>query len=876
MVSPIMRQLILSLLCLATIGAKCFAGAEAPEPGKHDPLFTGTSLPLPPQQGKPWTPPRVNLPQAWVDGIRALVRQGFADPRGCDYREVKLAFGGATHAWVIPQGPSEKQGGERFAVTWDGLVYPLIQIGEPASVQDDMEALLAETVKHPSRRVRTIVTSVNAQGFGSGGWEEREVWMDGIARRAEYCSEQELVSQSSLLGPKSCTLLLLGEGALSERIWGVWTQQEGDWSPDAMERIAADEWGWALFLRAIEAHRRGDDVIATLTAKTLIALRKAKEEHPVFKRWPNRLAEDGVRRLQTPPIRRVLETGLDKFPDRSQRIAALVRDLEVADATDLDFFGYSPPPDYVIATSPIVKALVNEGLPAVGPLLKCLSDDRRLTRAIQFTGVSGRNGFYIVTADEAAFAALRQILKFNNFGPTTKEGYCPPPEDESSAAYRRAAADEIRGFWLKHRGQTQAETWLAVLADSDATQAQWLDAAHAIVEPVPPRVSDAGQLPADEQAEDEVQNTTPLLAGEILRGKQNPSVAQAMAERADEIDQLTRFSGMQTSSRDLSMTLCLAKWDAKAAVPSIRRRFAEWHEIVRHRGDGDGGWEQFLQYPPESLALLAEASIRGRRFRRRRLRVVDPRHARKSILPRSPFPLPARMAHPENAKMAELSRWAFLSESSFWRPDHKSDRPWWGEWTSRLLAVPAFREMLKRELADATIIGTATFDFSHDQMWVEIAGIPGKTGASRRVGNCPIYVPDVEVPQSLDVPLRRSDECAYQLSALEGVPRFELYWPEKKRNAALAEIARFFDRWGDAFRDRNTTLDADRLRFDRPSFRLARLSHPATTEDVAAGRAIFSFPRDGAGTQVRVVPLRSFPTIRGGKRLSSSACESPL
>jgi hypothetical protein len=224
--------------------------------------------------------------------------------------------------------------------------------------------------------------------------------------------------------------------------------------------------------------------------------------------------------------------------------------------------------------------------------------------------------------------------------------------------------------------------------------------------------------------------------------------------------------------------------------------------------------------------------------------------------------------------MVELARWAFLSESSFWRPDHKSNRPWWGEWASPLLAVPAFRQMLKRELADDTTIGTASFDFSADRMSIRIDGIPGKTGGSRIEGNCSIYLPDADVPKFVEVPLKSCDYCAYGLSALEGVPRFELYWPEKKRAAARVEIASFFDRWGNAFRERYATLDVDADRFYHPSFHLTNLPQPAAAEDVAAGRAIFSL-RDRAGTQVRVVPLKPFPSIARWRTLEQFRLRNP-
>jgi hypothetical protein len=387
-----------------------------------------------------------------------------------------------------------------------------------------------------------------------------------------------------------------------------------------------------------------------------------------------------------------------------------------------------------------------------------------------------------------------------------------------------------------------------------------------------------GTLPGDKQSGDEVQITKRPMAGEVLRSKQNPSVAQVMAQRAFQIDNISGPNGWleMPSGCDLSMTMCLIKWDAKAAVPLIRRCFTEWRDLLRRGGDAGGDWGQFLKNRAASLVLLADPGIEAGDDL-----LAEDYAAWIHAIPEGAFPhvrfslfLPV-WRHPENAKLAGLARWAFQSESSFWHPDHKSDRPWWGEWTSPLLAVPAFREMLKRELADDMIIGSATFHFSRDQMSISLDGIWGQTGASRRAGNCPIYVPDVEVRQSLEVPLRRRDEFAYQLSGLEGVPRFELYWPETKRAATRAEIAGFFDRWGDAFRERNTIRDADELRGFQPSFRLAKLSQPATAEDAAAGRAIFSL-RDWAGTQVRVVPLKPFPSIARWKTLERFRLRNPV
>ena len=58
----------------------------------------------------------------------------------------------------------------------------------------------------------------------------------------------------------------------------------------------------------------------------------------------------------------------------------------------------------------------------------------------------------------------------------------------------------------------------------------------------------------------------------------------------------------------------------------------------------------------------------------------------------------------------------------------------------------AFRQLIKRELADSTVIGTANIDFNKQM------SIDAPEAAS--LYNCPVYMPDVDVPQHVSVPLR--------------------------------------------------------------------------------------------------------------------------
>src|SRR5262249_1398199 len=77
-----------------------------------------------------------------------------------------------------------------------------------------------------------------------------------------------------------------------------------------------------------------------------------------------------------------------------------------------------------------------------------------------------------------------------------------------------------------------------------------------------------------------------------------------------------------------------------------------------------------------------------------------------------------------------------------------------------------------------------------------------------------------------------------------GAPRCELYWPEKKRDAACAACAEFLRHYGDHVGSRG-------------AMRLPQLDKPATREQVRKGEAIFSLEGE---RQVRLVKLSDWPT----------------
>jgi hypothetical protein len=231
-------------------------------------------------------------------------------------------------------------------------------------------------------------------------------------------------------------LLRLGEGKLSQKYWdaGYVTNTAGMTKEDARDpfRELAHGWAWSLLDRAVCAHIRGDDALALADCQQLNhawpeleseATRRGftrskfsfdsqdfKEEENVpyfdFLNPLPKLLADEERRVKEPPRQTVLQTGLDKFPDKSKRIAALISDLDEVAARQMMNPGGVP-----VNLDPTVEALVAEGEGAVEPLLDCMENDQRLTRSP--IGLSGGLDTHrdLFPVREAARIALSEILK---------------------------------------------------------------------------------------------------------------------------------------------------------------------------------------------------------------------------------------------------------------------------------------------------------------------------------------------------------------------------------------------------------------------------------------------------------------------------------
>src|SRR5262245_8501682 len=107
--------------------------------------------PTPPRQDFPWIAPAPStaIPEALIGAARLLFRHGLADPRGGEYREIVVVTSSVwsgnpdqtkAHGWVLPSSSSS---GPRMAVTWNGLLYPVVSVGKRADLKADVLPIIA-------------------------------------------------------------------------------------------------------------------------------------------------------------------------------------------------------------------------------------------------------------------------------------------------------------------------------------------------------------------------------------------------------------------------------------------------------------------------------------------------------------------------------------------------------------------------------------------------------------------------------------------------------------------------------------------------------------------------------------------------------------
>jgi hypothetical protein len=852
-VVPVLGLGFLALSCLSLHAAQFIwhPGEDAEDSPFADmgrlvapsPHFHGAEMPTPPQQGQPWTPPKSQLPEVALDAMKALFDEGLADPRGCDYREIKVAVGNCwsgdsgvvtTHGWIIP-------GKNPFAICWNGLVYPVVSTGPAADLRADILAMLTADRQQLKKQGFVESETITAPGM-------KKTYTSYPAHVHASVTERQGVSYKSMLPFKAVLLLRLGEGGLANDVWSQWNDTRNEDPANDPYLWLADAWVWAAFDRAVDAHMRGDDNLALVTARDLVPIQAAVEAEASRRNFP--LAEhektylyylgqipdlvaDSQQRVAEPASTPVLD--MDPPPKGAERIAGLIRDLELVSARQM-----GEPGGVSLGQDPIIQALIHEGDPAVDPLLKCLEDDPRLTRSVHFWRDNSTDRT-VLSVYEAAYVALATILQTDFFGINstgdnlTKRG----PEG------RREIASKIRAYWDKYGKLTLPQRWCQTLGDDQAAPMQWREAVANIVQPSDVTVTAGSSYMGGFTSYPPRQpGQKPPMRGEPLRSVTNPSVSDLLIRRLHEAEKWLNPGAKDDENNDNlnvadQVARALADWDGPNQFAELRGYSGMLQGLLETRGHMmfrpmaamyekrvEAGDASALDEYAKWLEAMSSKGMQDQEAREL-LRVAW-------LNPNSPV-IQKTLAD----IFSEKGSWSRVANVGL-------DSPYRLEsiFTTPLVGIAGFRQELMRGLRDKTNARVITVQ--NGTAYLE----PWQQNASWNIDKEDALIP----PPGTSVSFRECDYYAFLLARLPGAPKCQLYWPLADRDKAVAAIIDYLQKCGDLLKYGPDQIEAFGEDFghnppmnplgpfgrDRARLRFPALDHPATPEDLRQHRAIFA------------------------------------
>lgn len=769
--------------------------------------FKGKSLPVPPSQNLPWAAAKDADLSRETEATRILFDQGMADPRGLEYCAIEVYTRSIregddsmvkTHGWVLPEKAATSG---RFAVGWNGLVYPVITVGDKAELRADVtEILKAEEI----RRAKS-----------------KQEWGTEISNWTNTTREADGVSHLSFQAIKVPMLLRLGETELARKVWNARMKAVLPENYDPY-LLWADQWVWGMFNRAVCAYARGDDGLALVDLRSLAALMQPvrtawakaaglkpevkadpdaedREQPPYFLEQVPLLLADQERRAKQPKRELALVAGLDRFPDKSKRIAALIADLDEV---------YGP----TALGNSTVDALVAQGDDAVEPLLNCMVNDERLTRVVNFSRRHVVQSYEFAGVGRAAFSALTQILQQEDFGDAPIEQLTRRGKEG-----RTELAETMRKYWLKYKGKSPEERWYAILQDDEAEAQQWLEAARNIAAPLNYAEPENGlKFQGTWIIDPALKPAKPLpLQGDVLRNKNKPSVTELMIRRIESLPNLPANN----------LAMILAAWDLKAGAPVLKQRF----DRTIASGEHDMS---------TSIVELAQARLAGGEKA-----ALDDYLAwitTRLVAGLNDGDYEPMWSHPNDPHVIETAKKMFMNEKSRW---------WAVESGSALIGSPMlglspFRQQMLVNLTNTDFAGTAKVKNRNE---IALEGL----GTSVRYPGDRLTPPD-----GTDVMFRQCDAYAYSLSNVAGMPRCELYWPVAERDKAVAKCRERLKQYGARFEFNVISPHVNPAYFfGQACMTFPALDHSATQADVAAGVAIFTLEGKGK-SRICTLPRR--------------------
>jgi len=750
-------------------------------------------------QSAPWSPSSAVVSTNLRGAVNFLFLTGMADPRGCEYRDIEIVVGSLskasgvavkTRGWVLPPATSART---NCGVAWNGLVYPLTSVGNPASAEDDARAMV---------HVMTETMTEN-KGLGS--------------LRCQVCATEDYCVGTQWLTPVKVAMILRFAPAELAEPCGRLIEKDEPYMLLATDRL------WTMYDRATCAHMRADDALAYELSLALVQARqkceaeakarglrfdqrlepdprysKAESYFPFLDALPLLVQDQARRHRRTSPLRDPAT-----IADKPRRISALIDQLEDVSAQQA---GYGL--EYDFLKNPTVQVLIHEGWEAVEPLVECYENDNRLTRVIRFSFFGGgsyqsRTDRSITSVREPAYVAIENILETTQFAPAFTGNETP---DEKQAIYRRTAA-AMRAYWSQYKDQSREARLYATLQDEHG---RWFEAASIIVQPsnkarLPPaRENYPWGLPLD-------LNDRSPMRGESLRSKSHPSVSELLTDRIEVLAALSAGKsadgGTVDDASDLNaacdLAICLAKWDPEAGAGTFRKLTDLAYEKLDPKKHC-----ALCSHMTLSAQLPALVSIRARagdtntlREYARWLKSIDPNefflHPRQILGPISEYP--------DDPAWTGLWNFLFKDEQSRWfdffrrisTPDAKRmSSPRFGIeefFDSPIINKVAFRTFVIRLLRDKSPCG-------------KIAGGSGSYWLDQRLSTDRAYGYTVQAAGGAEIAgkeFRTCDFYGWLLSnRIEGARAFQLYWPEDQRDTVLSALERMLQTDSATFKTR--------------------------------------------------------------------------
>lgn len=456
-------------------------------------------LPVPPQQDAPWSmTTKVPDPKGELKAaVDAMFKLGIADPRGCAYHHLTVQEDGKIHearGWVLPASQDDTT---RYAIGWNGLIYPVESIGKEADLAADVGILRKK-----------------------GAFEEPP--FDNFQAETLDKILSEFSATPRMMRAWAAPYLLLRLGAditIYEGSDDTYDNPFAEKTP-ATEHpgystslyLDADHWQLVSFARLI----RGDGVACVIDKKDWLAAMRLQAFDRVWaevvKRIPDE--EDGKRQLNSSWRSLLADSQRRLSPSKVVADSEVSREIATWDELE-NWNRESPPATY--------EKVVAAGTTAIAPLIDCLEHDLRWTRIREDDGMihgDGRVFLHFVRVRDIALRALNQILRFDVIETSL---YDIPAED----SWYVDATARVKMICQTYGNSSGAELWYRILGDENAYIDDQFQAAMRIVRPrydVPDYLDGGPYLLHDSKALVDFIDSAPSLEGEKLRARLDPSV----------------------------------------------------------------------------------------------------------------------------------------------------------------------------------------------------------------------------------------------------------------------------------------------------------------------------------------------------------------